>query len=126
MNYANKHTSYLLSSGPNSDGYINFYNIGMITDVSALDQYIHMRVWDGYSVTADCTTAENAKHNLPLILDALSTSYHEDAVWQGIVKLNEIPGIKGVDGVLTDDYNSTLPIETQGGGGGIIIIGPLK
>lgn len=107
MNYANKHTTFLVSSGPNADGYINFYNTDMITAIERIGQYLHLFIWDCYSVSVDCTTTENAKHNLPLVLDAISTSFDENP--KAIVKLNEIEGIRGVDGVLTDSYNSSIP-----------------
>ena len=109
MNYANKNVTFLVSSGPNSDGYINFYNTDMITSVSRNGRYLHLFIWDCYSATADCTTTENAKHNLPLVLDAISTSFDENP--KAILKLNEIEGVKGMDGVLIDSYNSDLPLD---------------
>ena len=110
MNYANKNTTFLVSSGPNEDGYINFLNTDMISSVSRSGQYLHFFIWDCYSATADCTTIENAKHNLPLVLDAISASFDENP--KAILKLNEIEGVKGMDGVLIDTYNSSIPLDT--------------
>ena len=106
MNYANKNVTFLVSSGPNTDGYINFYNVDMIMYVSRVGRYLHFGTFDGYSISADCTTVDNAKNNLPLILDAISTSFDENP--KPIIKLNEIKGVKGMDGLLRDWYNSTL------------------
>jgi len=109
MNYANKNITFLVSSGPNEDGYINFLNTDMISSVSREGRYLHFFIWDCYSATVDCITTENAKHNLPLVLDAISASFDENP--KAILKLNEIEGVKGMDGILIDTYNSSIPLD---------------
>lgn len=88
-----------------SEGYIEFFNAARLEFLTATDRYIRFNTFEGYIYNLDCTTEANAQYNLPLILDAISTAYDEDP--KRVLKINEIDGIKGTDGILSNGYNGS-------------------
>ena len=106
MNIANKSTAFLMSPSVNADGYVSFFNVDMIHTIASIGKYVVITIFEGYNATIDCGNFENANHNLPIIIDAICNSYEDEP--KGVIKVNELDGIKGTDGVWTEDYNSTL------------------
>jgi len=112
MNYTEKKTLFIMSSA-SSEGYIEFFNAARLEFLTVIDRYIRFDTFEGYKYNLDCTNNDNALHNLPLILDAMSTAYDEDP--KSVLKINEIDGIKGTDGILSGGYNGTDELVDAGG-----------
>lgn len=97
-----------------SEGYIEFFNAARLEFLTVFDRYIRFNTFEGYRYNLDCTNEANALHNLPLILDAISTAYDEDP--KRVLKINEIDGIKGTDGILSLGYNGSDILNPTTGG----------
>lgn len=104
MNYSTKDTLFVMSAGP-SEGYIEFFNAGRIEYIFHLDKWITFHMWDGYSYKVDFTDSENAEKNLPIILDAICEATDEDP--KRLLKITDIKGVTGTDGILQHGYNGT-------------------
>ena len=111
-----KNTSFVVSSGPDVDGYINFVNTGNVLHVAVHGEYLIMNNWDYYNCWFTFDTFDNAKAALDILLDELDQAKMNTP--KKIIKLNELDGVVGTDGVMATDYNSDRPWTTSGGGGG--------
>lgn len=103
-----KKTIFLISSGTNSDGYIEFVNLGNIVSVDVHRTFLHLGGWDGYYYWFSFDTADNAKNALDILIDQIDQSKANKP--KGIIKINELDGVKGTDGRLFSSYNSSRPI----------------
>ena len=102
-----KNTLFIVSSGTDADGYFNFINTAQITNLAVHGVYLTMKTWNGYFCWATFDTHENAKNSLDIIIDQMDQSKMNTP--KKVLKLNELDGVLGTDGVLTSSYNSSTP-----------------
>ena len=102
-----KNTLFLISSAENSDGYIEFVNLGTIVSADVFDVYLKLGQWDGYKYWFTFDTHENAVKALDILVDQMDQGKANTP--KKSIKLNELDGVRGTDGIMGSSYNSTVP-----------------
>lgn len=100
-----KNTLFIITSGVDADGYINFINVANVLNVVVHGQYLILTNWDYYRCWFTFDTFENAKAAMDILLDEMDQAKMNTP--KKVIKLNELDGVRGTDGVLTTSYNSS-------------------